>query len=240
MKAQSFQSALLSSLFLHVLLVIAAVFGVRHSSFYKTPAPYVVSLMDESSSAAPRRSGGESPKEELPREEKETQEPAVVAPPPPEKEKPSAKKKEDESLVQDRIAALEAKRKIEKLASLRKVIDIAPPGSAAPAATRLPVPPLKESGPGGSGAAPSGGADYYSLVVSKIRQQWVYPETLDRDVEAVISIRIAKDGSVTIDRLEKSSGNRLFDRSVMSAITKASPLPAPPPGVEEIGVRFRP
>lgn len=230
MKAQSFQGALFSSFFLHVLLVITAVFIARHSSYYKTPAPYVVSLMDESSSAAPDRSGGESPRVEEPRrEERETHEPAMVAPPHPEKPKQGAKMKEEESLLQDRIAALEAKKKIEKLASLRKVIDVAPRKNAAPpAAAQTPGPPSKGSGPEGSGTAPSGGADYYSVVVNKIRQQWVYPETLDRDMEAVISIRVAKDGGVTIDRLEKSSGNRLFDRSVLSAIAKASPLPTPP------------
>ncbi|MFO0754382.1 MAG: cell envelope integrity protein TolA [Thermodesulfovibrionales bacterium] len=242
MKAQSFQGALFSSLFFHLLLVVAAFFIARHSSYYKTPAPYVVSLLDESASAAPGRSRAELPRAEEPRrEETEAHETAMAAPQLPEKTKPGAKKREEESLLQDRIAVLEAKKKIEKMASLRKVIEVAPQHSAAPpSAAKVPAPPAKGSGPGGSGAAPSGGADYSSLVANKIRQQWVYPETLDRDLEAVISIRVAKDGSVTIDRLEKSSGNRLFDRSVMSAIAKASPLPAPPPGAEEMEVRFRP
>jgi len=40
-------------------------------------------------------------------------------------------------------------------------------------------------------------------------------------------------------RIEKPSGNVLFDRSALRAIAKASPV-TPPPYEMEIGVRFYP
>ncbi len=57
--------------------------------------------------------------------------------------------------------------------------------------------------------------------------------------------KIEKDGKVTNVEMEKGSGNRFFDESVLRAIGKASPLPVPPEklrGTEdhyEVGFRFR-
>ncbi len=121
--------------------------------------------------------------------------------------------------------------------ALRKIIDIGTKGSdlqsktSSSAASRNKITD--------SGGANAGGGDYYSLVETKIRQQWIYPETLATDLETIISIRVAKDGSITIEKVEKGSGNQLFDRSVLRAITMASPLP-PPLKEMEIGLRFRP
>jgi TolA protein len=81
--------------------------------------------------------------------------------------------------------------------------------------------------------------NYYSKITREIWQQWVFPYTGQKDIEAIISIRILKDGTITAQRIEKSSGNPLFDRSAIKAIAKASPL-SPPPYEMEIGVRFYP
>jgi colicin import membrane protein len=82
-------------------------------------------------------------------------------------------------------------------------------------------------------------ADYYTKITKEIWQQWVFPETGDKNLEAIISIRIMRDGAVLISRVEKSSGNSLFDKSAVRAISKASPV-TPPPREMEIGVRFYP
>ena len=68
---------------------------------------------------------------------------------------------------------------------------------------------------------------------------WVFPDTGKKDLEAIISIRILKDGTIISQRIEKSSGNPLFDRSAIKALAKASPL-SPPPYEMDIGVRFYP
>jgi len=61
----------------------------------------------------------------------------------------------------------------------------------------------------------------------------------ERTIEAIVSVRILKDGTALVQKVEKSSGNALFDRSALKALAKASPL-APPPYEMEIGVRFYP
>jgi TonB family protein len=61
-------------------------------------------------------------------------------------------------------------------------------------------------------------------------------------LKAVIIIRIQPDGSISASWFEKESGDRLFDQSAMTAVTRSSPLPALPPGQEklEIGITFTP
>lgn len=82
---------------------------------------------------------------------------------------------------------------------------------------------------------------YYSIIGQKIWQQWVVPDFKTSGLEmAKISIRISKDGKVISREIEKSSGNALFDRSAMKAISKASPLPPPPFGEMEVGLNFHP
>jgi colicin import membrane protein len=232
MRAPSFSCAAGFSLFFHVFLLIISLVAARYSHIYKTPAPYIVSLEE---APAVSVSGGSEAQPEAPQVEAPRAEPVKepVKEPPmriPEKPRPETVKKENENRVRDRIAAMQAQMRLEKRAALRrKVVDIGAAKSTAGKGGHTGT---------GSGAGPSG-ASYESLVGGKIHQQWIYPETLDRDLETVIAIRILKDGSVTILGVEKSSGNRLFDRSVMSAIAKASPLP-PPQQEMEMGVRFRP
>lgn len=80
-------------------------------------------------------------------------------------------------------------------------------------------------------------SSYYALITEKIWSQWLYPGAETTGLEAIISIKIDKEGTIVSQEMEKSSGNRLFDRSAVKALSLASPLP-PPPVEMEIGVRF--
>lgn len=79
---------------------------------------------------------------------------------------------------------------------------------------------------------------YYSLISRRIWQNWVYPGAQIPGLEIIISIKIDRDGRIISHGVEKFSGNILFDRSALKAISEASPLPPPPSGEIEIGVRF--
>ncbi|MBI5098857.1 MAG: TonB C-terminal domain-containing protein [Nitrospirae bacterium] len=93
-------------------------------------------------------------------------------------------------------------------------------------------------GPGIPGAVQSMKSDsYYSLITRKIWSEWIYPETGSAGLEVIIAVKLDREGKVISHEIEKSSGNSLFDRSALKAISKASPLP-PPPVEIEIGVRF--
>ena len=62
-------------------------------------------------------------------------------------------------------------------------------------------------------------------------------------MEAVVLLRIRKDGTVLETRFIKPSGNKLFDESVLKAIEKSKPLPPLPEGYEknyeEIEITFK-
>lgn len=224
MKTSGIYSAFTFSIFLHAVIVAAAFTIARHASLYKTPVPYIVTIVDSSVS------GGRVISRDMPQADGVKSQTSDSKTPPPKLK--DAQKKQDEMTVRERIEALQAKKKIEKMAALRKMVDVKSQESGVKSQeSKTQNSKLKTQN--------SSGGDYYSMVVNKIKQQWIFPESIDKDLLAIITIKIAKDGSVTIDKIEKSSGNPLFDRSALRAISKASPLP-PPQQEMEMGVRFRP
>jgi len=125
--------------------------------------------------------------------------------------------KENEQLLKERLDALKAKKKIiERIQS----------GSIE----------LKgQQNIKGEGVSSS----YLTIISSLIRNHWNIPETLPKNLEAVISVRILINGQIIIEGFEKSSGNTLFDSSIIKALKNSSPLP-PPKGEVVVGLRFKP
>ena len=232
MKEQGICSAITLSFFLHISIVTLSFLIGRGFYTHTLITPYTVSLVSPSQTAGSEKVSPSGADREAATAEiaKPAEKPRVAS-----YTEPRRKKESDSAIVKNRIEELKAIQKLERLAALRKIIDIG--------AGQRALQSKNSSGPRnnitGSGGASAGGGDYYSLVEGKIRQQWVYPDTLDTDLQTVVSIRITKDGSITIEKIEKGSGNQLFDRSVLRAITMASPLP-PPLKEMEIGLRFRP
>ncbi len=107
--------------------------------------------------------------------------------------------------------------------------------------------------PGGVPGGTGGGmtdlrfSQYYQLIYEKIYQAWTLPEYVlaqERSREAIVVIKVQRDGKILSAMFEKTSGNQQFDISVMNAIKKANPLPPLPEDFRdsflEIGVRFIP
>lgn len=106
-----------------------------------------------------------------------------------------------------------------------------------------------------TGASPAAGARpsrapaisqaYMQQVGQLIRRHW-QPRSLQRSnlkaLKAVIIVRILADGTVAASWFEEESGDRLYDQSAMSAVTRTNPFPPLPPGEEqlEIGITFTP
>ncbi len=211
------------SICLHSLLVLFVILFSINKDTKKEIKPYFVSIIESSESIIPSQDNrAEQAKGVTTMPEKKGQKEDSTAP-----IKPKSSKGDDD-LLKERMAALEAKKKIQEIASLKKkLVEIS-----------------KESGVKAEGSTISQGTgmkgnDYYSTVINKIRDNWVYPESIDKDLLTIVIIKIAKDGSISINRIEKRSGNPLFDRSVLMAINKSSPLP-PPKEEIEIGIRFMP
>ncbi len=219
------------SVFIHVLFFMMAIIIIKQSDIHKKTEPYIVSLVEDMKSQAPSSIKGKEVQDISPKiAEPVKKQPVPIAP------KIARDEKQEENIVKDRIAALEAKKKIERIVALRKVINVDSQKSVVGGKIQKPQNKLASSGTASTSAS---GADYYSMIVKRIREEWIFPESLDRNLEAIISIKITRDGTVKIDKIEKSSGNQLFDRYALRAINKASPLP-PPPQEMEVGVRFYP
>jgi periplasmic protein TonB len=84
---------------------------------------------------------------------------------------------------------------------------------------------------------------YFDILQGKLKEGWTW---YDRSSVVVASVRItlAQDGTVTTSQITKSSGNPLFDESVLRAVRDASPVPPPPASVyqyfREVDIVFDP
>ncbi len=220
MNGPSLQRLAVLSIVFHLTFFLAVFFAAKQSSRFVMPSPYVVSLV-----GSDVKTEGKSDTRAV----TQTQSPAATkeAKNAPEKAKPVSEA--DKKRVSDRIHEIETKKKLERLGELRKM---------------LTVGKSEEGKPASKGAEGKGGGsvvdDYYAKITNDIHKNWQWPSAMtDKNLEAIISIRIMKDGSVQVTRIEKSSNNGLFDRSALRAIAKASPV-TPPPYEMEIGVRFYP
>ncbi len=225
MKEPSLQRTTALSFIIHITLLSAAFLVLRQTNHFVMPSPYIVSLVgsDVLSKNTEVEGGDKSEVSEHPATHVETA-----------KKSPDKKlsEKKEEQYASERIAAIEAKRKIERIVKLRNIISLKGRGSAGDTIKQTSRP----AGKIGKGSILDG---YYLKITREIWQQWVFPDLGDKNLEVIISIKITKDGTVTANKIEKSSGNPLFDRSALRAINKASPLSAPPYEME-IGVRFYP
>lgn len=103
-------------------------------------------------------------------------------------------------------------------------------------------------GPAGGGSNLSAAFQlYYSNLKAKVHRNWVLPENAGRKLrglEAIVVLRIRRDGHLEKVWLEKSSGNLRLDSSAIRAVERAAPFP-PLPGeargrTHEVGFRFKP
>jgi TolA protein len=187
------------------------------------PSPYVVSLVSPEALKGKVTESGESRVTSKP-----LRDTSVVKDIP--KQEMKIKDKKAEEITEERIAAIAAKKKVERLVQLRSVISLK--ASSNNSKDSSETTPAQE----GKGSLFD---EYYAKIRKEIWQQWVFPDTGQKDLEAIISIRIMKDGTISIQKIEKSSGNPFFDKSAIRALTKATPL-SPPPYEMEIGVKFYP
>lgn len=87
---------------------------------------------------------------------------------------------------------------------------------------------------------------YHMDVLNVIKTSWRIPGKLSskKDLLAIILIRIRKDGKIVDFNMEKSSGNKIYDESIIRALRAAEPLPAIPAALNtdfvELGFRFIP
>jgi colicin import membrane protein len=88
---------------------------------------------------------------------------------------------------------------------------------------------------------------YHAEIWDLMRRNWAYSAELDpgrSDLEAVIIVKIMRDGEIRDMWFEERSGSSYFDDSCLRAVKKSNPLPPLPDGFlkpfHEVGFRFNP
>jgi colicin import membrane protein len=69
---------------------------------------------------------------------------------------------------------------------------------------------------------------YMNLIENKIYQNWVMPPSTNKGLVCVLQVTLIPTGDVVNIELSKSSGDPVYDKSVIAAVRRASPLPVPP------------
>jgi colicin import membrane protein len=88
---------------------------------------------------------------------------------------------------------------------------------------------------------------YHAEIWDEIQKNWAYAQEMaggQTNLEAVIIVKIMRDGEIRDIWFEKRSGNSYFDDSAYKAVKKSNPLPPLPEGFlkpfHEVGFRFNP
>ncbi|MBW5803005.1 cell envelope integrity protein TolA [Coxiella endosymbiont of Ornithodoros amblus] len=68
---------------------------------------------------------------------------------------------------------------------------------------------------------------YKAQIIRAIQQQWIVPESANKNLSCILLIRLAPSGAVFGVETVRSSGDSVLDRSARVAVFKASPLPVP-------------
>ncbi|GMQ91410.1 MAG: hypothetical protein BMS9Abin11_0718 [Gammaproteobacteria bacterium] len=68
---------------------------------------------------------------------------------------------------------------------------------------------------------------YVPLIKQKVQNNWIKPEGWGKGVKCVVNVRMVPSGEVASATVVRSCGRSLYDRSVVNAVRKASPLPVP-------------
>ena len=68
---------------------------------------------------------------------------------------------------------------------------------------------------------------YTRTLHNHVKSNWHWKQT-EETLIAVVEVKIEIDGRISDIKLQKSSGNATFDRTVLATMEKSSPVPTPP------------
>jgi colicin import membrane protein len=71
-------------------------------------------------------------------------------------------------------------------------------------------------------------SEYIPYIQDKVQRNWLRPPGSAGGLSCLIKVRLIPGGDVVSATVVRSSGDPMFDRSVETAVLKASPLPLPP------------
>ena len=77
--------------------------------------------------------------------------------------------------------------------------------------------------------------DYYQLLKDHLYDNWKMPKWLEGgNYKAEAIVKMDRQGNLVIKLLTKSSGNTVFDESILTAIDNSAPFPPPPDLIKSV------
>lgn len=256
--AGGFTRTLTASVILHAAIIAAAASMHRPvETRYISPAYTTVSIIEEPAPVAPP-STGQGGKVQVPAPPPKREAVKKIRKPPAgaakganaadvdlalRKIEKNVKKKTEADMLASRVDAIKKRRERRTdnagAAASGAVEDIkrrvGAEGAARDAVARPAGTKAGQQGPAGAGQGMTRDAldaryhAYYGLIRDRVQENWKYPYKDDK-VTIIVSIRIGKTGELMDARIAESSGNSLFDESLLGAIKKAAPFPGLPQG----------
>jgi TonB family protein len=168
-------------------------------------------------------------------------EPEPVRRPPPEKvetpEAPKEKDKQPEAAPKDPV-----KEALDKARSSSQPLPEVKVKPNAVAQALAVARKQRGSGGGGEGEAGGGIGDAYAAqIVMAVQPNWSWTAQAQGNLSVELYLKLDAAGRVLNVRVEKGSGNSIFDSSAVSAVRVTQVLPPPPsPAYRELIVRFSP
>ncbi len=157
------------------------------------------------------------------------------------------REEEEQRLIASKIETMKKRREAEELVkrleSIKNSLDAPPAGPEKK--TKTTAPAMASSSGVKTADLELKHKAYFSLIRDRVQANWIYPENFDNEkISVIVSIRIGRDGTLQKSWVEKGSGNRQFDESLLKAVEKASPFPQLPEDFTEdtleTGLRFCP
>jgi TonB family protein len=147
--------------------------------------------------------------------------------------------KEELSRLEERI------RDMKKKADYLDVSKTKTAGAGGKGGTGAGAPGLPFGSEGGGKPLDPATQKYILDIWDKVKSAWGVPGmTYKKDLETIVIIRIRKDGRIVDINIEKRSGNRIYDESILRVLRAVDPLPPIPASLNtdsmELGFRFLP
>lgn len=260
MSEETWYKMLAVSLALHIIVLGAFSIPIKWGSSRKIDlsSAYSVNLVGSAGNLGGGSGGPKVAAQSKPEPKPDKPAPAVKekkAPPP---KKPQPIQKEDDAVSiskkkappKNKATREEVDRLEERIKNIRKktdYIDVAKAGSGGSGKGTGTGAGMGLPGSGGGSGAPLDPAmqKYLLDIYEKIKNAWNVPGMAQKkDLETIITIKLRKDGRIVDMNIEKRSGNRVYDESVLRVLRAVEPLPPIPSSLNtdslEIGFRFLP
>ena len=196
------------------------------------------------------RQENEGKPKEPPKELPEPERKKAETPPQKPKDTPPAKPKSGEEELKDALADLKKQDKSSSASSAsgrRRSSSASGKGGGSSASRALAdleklVGQTGVGGGGGQGDGPGGGGiyDVYAgLVMEAIQPNWSMPVFSNSNLTVQVRIKLDRNGNVLDCRIERGSGNNVFDASAVNAVQRTKQLPKPPtPAQQDLLINF--